>query len=54
MAFASAKSSFTALLSYITIVYAYAADHVYFNEELEVEQVVATLVILFTAFIVTY
>ena len=34
--------------------YAYTADHVYFNEELQVEQVVATLVILLTAFIVTY
>ena len=50
VAFQVDSSSFIALLSYLTIVYAYAVDQIYFNEELRAVEFVASLIILVVAF----
>ena len=54
MAFQSDSSSFVALLSYMTIVYAFMFDQLYFHEELKFVEIVATGVILIVAFGVAY
>ena len=54
MAFQSNSSSFVALLSYMTIVYAFIFDQLYFHAELKFVEIVATSVILIVAFGVAY
>ena len=50
VAFQVDSSSFIALLSYLTIVYAYVVDQIYFNEKLRAVEFVASLIILVVAF----
>jgi len=54
MAFQSDSSSFVALLSYMTIVYAFIFDQFYFHEELKSVEIIATCVILIVAFGIAY
>ena len=49
-AFQFDSSGFIALLSYVTIVYAYFVDQMYFNEKLRAVEFIASLIILVVAF----
>ena len=54
MAYQSATSGFVSLLSYLAIVYAYLCDLLILNLSLNVVEMVAALVILFTAISVAW
>ena len=49
LAYQKDKSGFVALISYMVIVYSYIADLVIFREEFKEIELIATIVILFTA-----
>ena len=49
LAFQKDRAGFTGLLSYIIIVYSYIADLLIFNENINAIELIATIVILFTA-----
>ena len=49
LAYQKDRSGFTALISYMAIVYSYIADQVIFSEHFKAIELIAAIVILFTA-----
>ena len=49
IAYQNDRAGFTGLVSYVIIVYSYACDQVIFQEKLNMIELVAAIVILFTA-----